>query len=162
MPKYTHTQNPVKGRNPIHKGWHAQALHERIHFRDIDFFRAWCHKSEGKVFAFPCQKHIYPLHHHSRTQTRGRSNIASLATFSIITFFLFVVDTLSGHFFICSSLMPRAWSAWYYRKEQAGREEWSFHANFAFTYSVEGGAVTERALPVVPVRVWRYIVTCQL
>ena len=63
--------------------------------------RPRCYTSEGNGFALPGQKHIYPLHHHSRTQTRGRSNIASLA--HILRFFplqhlLFSTNTFSGHF----------------------------------------------------------------
>jgi hypothetical protein len=99
-------------------------------------YRPRCYTSEGKAFALPGQKPIYPLHHHSRTQTRGRSNIASLAY--ILRFFS--LQHLSSLFdkHTCRALF--IWVYWpasghglhIIGRKQAGREAWYSQTNFTF------------------------------
>jgi hypothetical protein len=82
-------------------------------------YRPRCYKSEGKAVACSLpRKHIYPLHHHSRTQTRGRSNTASLAnTFdSSLSLSSLLDQHVLRTLFFLHLPMPRAWVA-HYRKE---------------------------------------------
>jgi hypothetical protein len=156
MPK--HTKNPVKGRETIHKGWHAPALHDITTFSGYStFHRPRCYKSEGGPFASSLpRKHIYPLHHHSRTQTRGRSNTASLATLSIIFFLFlhFLINTFSGHISFCT-YPCRGHGSHNIGRKQAGREAWCFHTNLTFAYFGKDAFGVENPCPWCLSEYWR-------
>ena len=112
--------------------------------------RPRCYKSEGKALALPCKKHIYPLHHHSRNQTRGRSNTASLATPSIL-FFRHLSSLLDHHvlgvFFHLGYYHVFGHGKRVTGRNQAGREAWSFYTNFTFTHSRRRWIFDKRPYP---------------
>lgn len=129
-------------------GWYALALHEP-NFGSLTFsWAAWCHKSVRKDFHLSLQNQ-YPLHHHSRSQTRGRSKTASsLATLFRFFFFsssffsswstrsqgtyvIWVLFILEGHEF-----------ADYMEGNKLDARTLSFCTDFIFTCLVEGGLVT--------------------
>jgi hypothetical protein len=107
------------------------------------FPRPRCYKSEEKAFAFPCKKpHISPASYHSRTQTRGRSNTASLATFRLFshhTFLLFLVNTFSEHCLFGSTSCLRAWSADYWKENKLDARSGLFTQFSPSRNFVEGG-----------------------
>jgi hypothetical protein len=116
--------------------------------------RPRCYTSEGKAFAPPGQKHIYPLHHHSRTQTRGRSNIASLVTF-FDSFFATPSSLLDKH-------VLRALFIWVYGlppgmvcTSSEGNKLDARHGILTRTSPllVSKMSLSRKPMPVVPVRV---------
>jgi hypothetical protein len=126
MPK--HTKNPVKRAGNDTQGLACSGVTRHHHFRAtrhvIDLGATSLKERQLPV---PYQeKDIYPLHHHSRTQTRGRSNTASLATL-LILFFTQPFSLLDKHVLRAISF-GLFWPAFGHGmqvigRKQAGREE---------------------------------------
>jgi hypothetical protein len=117
--------------------------------------RPRCYTSEGNGFALPGQKHLYPLHHHSRTQTRGRSNIASLAYilrfFLCNTFFSSRQTRSQGTFYL------GLWPAFGHGLHIIGRNKLDVRNGLLARISpllvLARMCLCENAVPMVPVRV---------
>ena len=148
MPK--HTQKFLSKAGDDTQGLACSGV-TRIHSRTIrHLLDLGATSLKERLSLFLAKKHIYPLHHHSRNQTRGRSNTASLATPSVL-FFRHLSSLLDHHVLGVFFHLGYYHVFWHGKRvtgrNQAGREAWSFYTNFTFTHSRRRWIFDKRPYP---------------